>query len=355
MRDGNAYLEQNLLQMQEETQEEPIDEQEFYQTGDHKVFWDIVKFCSIVAVALGLYGIARGQEGSLKLPMVLATQGSILLLASLLASYQWAVGSGAPRPKFPPGALLLMSWCAALSSLLWVRMAASDHFRGNFADFNFGERCHNFEVRPGEKCIPNKALELDNWNTYGHFAQGLLAWFLFPAVERLLYRCKLALPGRVASLGIVVYPIYSWLKRIRTRSEYFATSSFVKTGAEWSTGFFMAVTLGFLCTAAEGGTAPQLARARRHSYGPDRRSVRSGDGMCWITWWCRLERARQGASVLLAICTIAAGVQICTTWDTRAPESDQPFLGKRGPLWTAALLLVPLTVLGLVLFCGRET
>eukprot|EP00971_Amphidinium_carterae_P139766 2769067-Amphidinium_carterae.1 len=122
-----------------------------------------------------------------------------------------------------------------------------------------------------------------------------------------------SLPGRIASVGLFFYPIYCWAKRnVKFRRDLFSTSSFVKSGAEWATGFCLAVALGLLCTAAEGGSS--TTRVRRQSCGPDRRTLRSTDGMQWIVWWCRLEGARQVASALLIACTIAAGIQIYATW-----------------------------------------
>mmetsp|Transcript_11893 Transcript_11893/g.21751 ORF Transcript_11893/g.21751 Transcript_11893/m.21751 type:complete len:353 (+) Transcript_11893:198-1256(+) len=344
----DSSLEQTLLETEEEDTTVAEDARDV--SEDHKLFWDIIKLGGIVAVALSILLVFRG---SFMLPLVLATQGSILLLASVLASYHWGVGSGPPRPRLPLGALLLMSSSSALCSLLCVRMAASEHFGGDWREFDFGKRCHE-----EEECLDNRALDPSDPNTFGHVSWGMLAWLLFPAVERLMYKFHVALPGRVASVGLFFYPIYCWVKRnVKFRRDLFSTSSFVKSGAEWATGFCLAVALGLLCTAAEGGSGN--ARVRRHSCGPDRRTVRSTDGVQWIVWWCRLEGARQVASALLTACTIAAGIQIYATWHKPAPELH---LGERfpnpphqGPFLAAALLFFPCSIFSLVLYFGRET
>tara|TARA_B110000090_G_C13351608_1_gene435077 strand:- start:360 stop:1553 length:1194 start_codon:yes stop_codon:yes gene_type:complete len=211
--------------------------------------WDIVFIVSL-ALAPTRY----------PLPILCGVASLLLTVATIIIVRSPKVnlsGRIKHRPDF--GAWILYAAFGSLFAQLLVRLLASDKFGGNFANFDYGLKClNNTETTTGD--CKNYAF-VSEFNTYGHFVQGMFSIFLSPAVHLLLGdlfgdRCckkkESTLLGLtdLLPLGTVVYPTYNILKRALSDSPYsFAVSSFCNNGAEWAFGFLIGIHLGLVCEA----------------------------------------------------------------------------------------------------------
>lgn len=211
--------------------------------------WDVV-FIASLALAPTRY----------PLPILCGVASLLLTVATIIIVRSPKVnlsGRIKHRPDF--GAWILYAAFGSLFVQLLVRLLVSDKFGGNFANFDYGLKClNNTETTTGD--CRNYAF-VSEFNTYGHFVQGMFSMFLSPAVHLLLGdsfgdRCckkkESTLLGLtdLLPLGTVVYPTYNILKRALSDSPYsFAVSSFCNNGAEWAFGFLIGIHLGLVCEA----------------------------------------------------------------------------------------------------------
>lgn len=217
-------------------------------------------------------------------------------------------------PRLPLGASSVFVGCISLTSLVLVRLIAFSHFTGSPFDLDFGMQ---WDARKGLR--PSVAMKPGIF-TFGHAAQGMLAYFLFPSVEYTLAEAYagLAILGRIVSLFVVVYPLYNLKKRLKKHGEYFALSSFFSNSADWATGFLLGIFLGLL--NQESLDLP-----------PGELSTRTKDAHMegWEDVWDAFEWLRVVAGVLLVLATCLAAVQLWRTWDLR-PEGLNDVTGARG-------------------------
>jgi hypothetical protein len=153
------------------------------------------------------------------------------------------------------GAWILYGGFISLFGQLIIRLVASDKFGGSFANFDYGLKCKWANETITGDC-QNLAF-VSEFETYGHFIQGMFSIFLSPSIhvllgERWCSMHKSSLLGLIdlLPLGTVLYPTYNLIKRATHSSPYsFAVSSFSNNGAEWAFGFLIGIHLGYVCEA----------------------------------------------------------------------------------------------------------
>eukprot|EP00928_Gymnodinium_smaydae_P022993 TRINITY_DN19142_c0_g1_i1.p1 TRINITY_DN19142_c0_g1~~TRINITY_DN19142_c0_g1_i1.p1 ORF type:complete len:408 (-),score=25.06 TRINITY_DN19142_c0_g1_i1:152-1213(-) len=263
----------------------------FKQNPLNKCFWSGCVFCGFVGLTAGSIYVC--MVGSLlKGPGFLIGTSFILLSAAAAADSGKALGS---RPCLPIGAASIACAGTVLMSLIVVRLFYTQAFGGDPARLDFGLKCSQ-----KKGCAPNVAFELE-FNSFGHASQGLLAILLFPVMEDSLLGASvyLGIAGRLSTLGIAIYPVYNFLKRLLLHRETFATCSFWNNGMEWGFGLIIGLCLGVLCTGLGGNLDPQ-----RHLNSRMRAKA----------IWQQLEKARIFAGALIGLVAVGATVLLIMMW-----------------------------------------
>jgi len=207
-------------------------------------------------------------------------------------------------PRFDSAQLLLLAACILYYCLFAIRLLCADHFNGRIADLNFGLK----PLKAGATDRKVNATFGSDKEDWGHFAQGLLSVFIFPAFEMLAVRiCSGRKPQLIATsvlyllpLPVIGYPIYNLIKRIAKSRDKFAISSFWNNGTEWACGAMIGICVGlFVTTLAALVGAPNETNEK-----PSEARVR-----------CVLHKILFIAAVVLHVTLITAIVLLGMTWN----------------------------------------
>ena len=169
--------------------------------------------------------------------------------------------------------LLIFAPSFSLSILLLIRLFSRDHFYTIPGLLEFGPKKGD-----GFDYEPNLAFIGGGFGAFGHLIQGFLASFLL----RVKCKCKKnddddddandSLDGNendddpkmtwrfgstppdmnlfnITAYFFLVYPIYNFVKRYVRTPDTFATSSYMGNGMEWTVGFWVGHTAGFIADA----------------------------------------------------------------------------------------------------------
>eukprot|EP00928_Gymnodinium_smaydae_P034907 TRINITY_DN24648_c0_g1_i1.p1 TRINITY_DN24648_c0_g1~~TRINITY_DN24648_c0_g1_i1.p1 ORF type:complete len:302 (+),score=32.76 TRINITY_DN24648_c0_g1_i1:48-953(+) len=269
------------------------------------LLWDLLLTFGLACVGFGLYGVVCQRRRRLQGPTFLLVYGSVCIASSLAGGCSLDFAESTRRfPHLPFGSWSIFFGGMWLTVLLLIRLFACEQFGGSPFDLDFGlQWCAKKGVRP---CIAMKP----RCYTYGHAAQGMLSFFLFPVAEYTLMTLSpsLALLFRGVSVLVVVYPLYNLKKRLTKHNAYFAISSFFHNCADWSIGFLMGACLGVL-HREEWNAEPGFVREQIMNVGSSKLERA----------WDLLEWARFVAGCLLIAATMRATLQLWRTWDER-PE-----------------------------------
>jgi hypothetical protein len=255
------------------------------------------------------------------------------------------------------GALLIIGAFYSILLQLTIRLGmAKDSFGGDgFANFDFGVKCSSLNETETGTCR-NLAFTNDP-ESWGHFLQGCLAVFLYPATQIIIHqrcRCK-GKPGvldamivwsETLAVAVVVYPVYNLIKRILKNSIPFAASSYSNNMAEWAWGFLIGHHLGWCLEVMSGyfGLFHEWYSERSNPKFSNEEERRIRNGMLFL-----LQKARICAGVLLLISSIVAAIMYGRSWDRRldkipANVSSDEIHDDDDALASLGLLLVPMLI-----------
>jgi len=170
--------------------------------------------------------------------------------------------------------LLIFAPSFSLSILLLIRLFAKDHFYTLPALLEFGPKKGD-----GFDYEPNMAFIGGGFDAFGHLLQGFLASFLLRVKckckkndddddddandsldgnedgddPKMTWRCGSTPPDmnllNITAYLFLIYPIYNFVKRYVRTPDTFATSSYMNNGMEWTVGFWVGHTAGFIADA----------------------------------------------------------------------------------------------------------
>lgn len=86
-----------------------------------------------------------------------------------------------------------------------------------------------------------------NWESYGHFVQGSLFFFLFTAGFWNPYHYLLGYTCHILYSLASIYPLYNLIKRGILSTSTFADSSWTNNELEWCLGVLMSILMGKGC------------------------------------------------------------------------------------------------------------
>jgi hypothetical protein len=255
------------------------------------------------------------------------------------------------------GAMLIIGAFYSIVLQLTIRLGmAKDSFGGDgFANLDFGVKCSSLNETETGTCR-NLAFTNDA-ESWGHFLQGCLAVFLYPATQIIIHqrcRCK-GKPGvldamivwsETLAVFVVVYPVYNLIKRIMKSHIPFAASSYSNNMAEWAWGFIIGHHLGWCLEVMSGyfGLFHEWYSERSNPKLSNDEERRIRNAMLFI-----LQKARICAGGLLLISSVVAAIMYGQSWDERLDkisvnDSSDGLREDDDTLASFGLLLIPVFI-----------
>lgn len=136
--------------------------------------------------------------------------------------------------KVDLGLFLVMASIALYSNLVFVRIYNESQFSSTFNNMDFGPKPNSTE----------HSYAFDNIESIGHVCWGFLIIPFFGVVK--LNGVIKTLVNELLGMGLVVYPVYNFIKRVLKSHEDFSRSSYFNNQFEWVYGTYIGILISIL-------------------------------------------------------------------------------------------------------------